>query len=175
MVANCMCIFCKLFTQHKLFMFLLNNVEKKVYICCAPATFQCQVDKHLLVALLGAGVALVAALVLHLDPPQQQRRVALQDVCVEEAGASAEVLVLQAELVLVVVVAVHGRLLLVPVDDHRATRTETARQDAVLVHGARHIGLWGEGGREGHVVRGRVQSTSANLLKHSGKIDEGLI
>ena len=126
-----------------------------------------------MVALLGAGVALVAALVLHLDPPQQQRRVALQDVGVEEEGASAEVLVLQAELVLVVVVAVHGRLLLVPVDYHRAARTEAARQDAVLVHDARHVGLWGRGER---ACRQRLCSVNfSQFVEHFGKFDEGLI
>jgi len=118
-----------------------------LFVCFILATFQRQVDKGLLVALLGAGVALVTALVLNLDPPQQQRGVALQDVGVEEAGAAAEVLVLQAVLVPVVVVAVHWRLLLVPVDHHGAAGPKAAGQDTILVHRARHVGLWGE--REG--------------------------
>lgn len=43
-------------------------------------TFDLQVDKHLLAAFSRAGVALVAAPVLHFDPPEEQGCIALRDV-----------------------------------------------------------------------------------------------
>lgn len=104
-------------------------------------TFHLQVDKHLLVALPRARVTFVPALVLNFDPPEKQGGVALRDVRVEQAGPAAEVLVLVPKLVLVVVVAVHGGLLLVPVDHHGADGPEAAGQEAVVRDDARHVGI----------------------------------
>lgn len=105
-------------------------------------TFDLQVDKDLLAALPRAGVTLVAALILNLDPPEEQRGVAVGDVQVEQAGPSTEVFVLQSKLILVVVVAVNGDLLLVPVDHHGARGPEAAGQDAVVGDDAGDVGIW---------------------------------
>lgn len=93
----------------------------------ALLTFDIQGDKTLLVALSRAGVALVPALVLHLDPPQEQGGIAMGDLRVEQGRPSTEVFVLQSHLVLVVVVAMDGDLLLVPVDHHGAGGPEATR------------------------------------------------
>lgn len=105
-------------------------------------TFHLQVDKDLLVALPRARVTLVPALVLNFDPPEQQGGIAVGDVGVEQAGPSTEVLVLESKLVLVVVVAVNGDLLLVPVDHHGACGPEAAGQDAVVGDDAGDVGIW---------------------------------
>lgn len=111
--------------------------------CCQTVlTFDLQVDKDLLVALPRAGVTFVPALVLNFDPPEQQGGIAVRDVRVEQASPSAEVLVLESELVLVVVVAVNGDLLLVPVDHHSAGGSVAAGQDAVVRDDAGDVGIW---------------------------------
>lgn len=50
----------------------------------------------------------------------------MRDLRVEQGRPSAEVFVLQSELVLIVVVAMDWDLLLVPVDHHRAGGPEAA-------------------------------------------------
>lgn len=105
-------------------------------------TFDLHVDKHLLAALPRAGVALVAAPVLHFDPPEEQGGIALRDVGVEQARPATEVPVLQSKLILVVVVAVNGDLLLVPVDHHSPSGSEAAGQDAVVRDDTGDIGIW---------------------------------
>lgn len=110
--------------------------------CCRIIlTFDLQVDKDLLVFLPCARVTFVPAPVLNFDPPEEQGGIAVRDVWVEQAGPTAEVLVLESKLVLVVVVAVHGDLLLVPVDHHRAGGSEAAGQDAVVLDDTAHIGI----------------------------------
>lgn len=66
----------------------------------------------------------------------------MRDVRVEQAGSSAEVFVLESELILVVVVAVNRDLLLVPVDYHSACGSEATGQDAVVMDDAGNIGVW---------------------------------
>lgn len=105
-------------------------------------TFDLQVDKDLLVALPRARVTLVSALVLNFDPPEEQGGIAMRDVGVEQASPSAEVLVLESKLILVVVEAVDGDLLLVPVDHHSAGGSEAARQDAVVRDDTGDVGIW---------------------------------
>lgn len=51
-------------------------------------------------------------------------------------------LVLESKLILVVVVAVDGYLLLVPVDHHSASGPEAAGQDAVVMDDAADVGIW---------------------------------
>lgn len=105
-------------------------------------TFDLQVDKHLLAAFSRAGVALVAAPVLHFDPPEEQGCIALRDVWVEQTRPATELPVLESELILVVVVAVNGDLLLVPVDHHSPSGSEAAGQDAVIRDDTGDIGIW---------------------------------
>lgn len=112
--------------------------------CKVLLTFHLQVDKGLLVALSCAGVTFVPALVLHFDSPEEQRGIAKWDLGVEQASPSTEVFVLKSKLVLIVVVAVHWDLLLVPVDHHGAGGSEAARQDAIIMDDTRDIGLWKE-------------------------------
>lgn len=50
--------------------------------------------------------------------------------------------VLESELILVVVVAVNGDLLLVPVDHHSPSGSEAAGQDAVVRDDTGDIGIW---------------------------------
>lgn len=89
-----------------------------------------------------AGVALVAPPVLHLHPPEEQGSVAVRDVGVEQARPAAEVPILESKLVPVVVVAVDGDLLLVPVDHNSASGPEAAGQDAVVREDTGDIGVW---------------------------------
>lgn len=105
-------------------------------------TFHLQVDKHLLVAFPCTGVALVPAPVLNFHPPEEQGGIAVRDVRVEQACPSAEMLVLQPKLILVVVVAVDRDLLLVPVDYHGAGGFKAAGQDAVFRDDAGDISIW---------------------------------
>lgn len=105
-------------------------------------TFHLQVDEGLLVALPCACVTFVPALVLNFDPPEQQGGISLRDVWIKQGGPSAEVLVLEPELVFVVVVAVNGDLLLVPVDHHGGGGSEAARQDAVILDDAGDVCIW---------------------------------
>ena len=105
-------------------------------------TFHLQVDKELLVALPRARVALVPALVLHLYPPEQQRCVAVRDLRVEQACPSTKVPVLESKLVLVVVIAVDGDLLLIPVDHHSPGGSEATGQDAVVRDDTGDVGIW---------------------------------
>lgn len=79
---------------------------------------------------------------MHLDPPEEQGSVAVRDVAVEQARPAAEVPVLESKLILVVVVAVDGDLLLVPVDHHGASGPEAAGQDAVVRDDTGDIGIW---------------------------------
>lgn len=51
----------------------------------------------------------------------------MRDLSIEQGRPSAEVFVLQSILVLVVVVAMDGDLLLVPVNDHSAGGPEATR------------------------------------------------
>lgn len=111
------------------------------FLTSAQLTSDIQVDKDLLVALSRAGVALVPALVLDFEPPQEQGGVAVRDLGVEQGRPSAEVFVLQSELVLVVVVAMDRDLLLVPVDHHGAGGPEAARQDAVVTDDTGDVGI----------------------------------
>ncbi len=96
-------------------------------------TFDPQVNERFLVSLPGAGVALVPPLILNFHFPQHQRGVSLCDLGIKQAGPAAEMLVLEAVLVFIVVVAVDGGLLLVPVDDHGSCGLETAGQHAVFI------------------------------------------
>lgn len=66
----------------------------------------------------------------------------MRDVGVEQASPSAEVLVLESKLILVVVVAVNGDLLLVPVDHHSAGGSEATGQDAVVGDDTGDVGIW---------------------------------
>lgn len=111
------------------------------FLTSAALTSDIQVDKDLLVALSRAGVALVPALVLDFEPPQEQGGVAVRDLGVEQGRPSAEVFVLQSKLVLVVVVAMDRDLLLVPVDHHGAGGPEAARQDAVFADDTGDVGI----------------------------------
>lgn len=105
-------------------------------------TFHLQVDKDLLIALSCARVALVSALVLHFDPPEEQGGIAVWYLRVEQAGPSTEVPVLESKLILVVVVAVNRDLLLVPVDHHSPGGSEATGQDAVVGDDAGDVGIW---------------------------------
>lgn len=96
-------------------------------------TFDPQVNKGFLVSLLGAGVALVPPLILNFNFPQHQRGISLCDLGIKQVGPATEMLVLEAVLVLIVVVAVDRDLLLVPVDDHGSCGLETAGQHAVFI------------------------------------------
>lgn len=121
----------------------LSFIIHHLWLQIGPAglTSDTQIDKDLLVALSRAGVALVPALVLHFDPPQEQGGVAMGDLRVEQGRPPTEVFVLQSELVLAVVVAVDGDLLLVPVDHHRAGGPEAAGEDAVFADDAVDAGI----------------------------------
>lgn len=66
----------------------------------------------------------------------------MRDAGVEQARPATEVPVLESKLVLVVVVAVDGDLLLVPVDHHGASGSEAAGQDAVVREDTGDIGIW---------------------------------
>ena len=66
----------------------------------------------------------------------------MRDVRVEQTCPSTKVLVLESKLILVVVVAVNGDLLLVPVDYHRAGGSEAAGQDAVVLDDTGDISIW---------------------------------
>lgn len=66
----------------------------------------------------------------------------MRDVGVEQASPSTEVFVLESKLILVVVVAMDGDLLLVPVDHHSAGGSEAAGQDAVFRDDAGDVGVW---------------------------------
>lgn len=65
----------------------------------------------------------------------------MRDVQVEQARPPAEVPVLESELILVVVVAVNGDLLLVPVDHHGPGGSEAAGQDAVVWDDTGDVGI----------------------------------
>lgn len=105
-------------------------------------TFDVQVDKGLLVDLSCACVAFVPAFVLNFDPPKEQGGVSMRDVGIKQGGASAEVLVLETELIFAVVVAVNRDLLLVPVDDHSSSGPEAAGQDAVILDDTGNVRIW---------------------------------
>lgn len=66
----------------------------------------------------------------------------MRDVGVKQARPTAEVLVLESKLVLVVVIAVDWDLLLVPVNDHSTGGSEAAGQDAVVRDDAGDVGIW---------------------------------
>lgn len=66
----------------------------------------------------------------------------MRDVRIEQASPSAEVLILESKLILVVVVAVNRDLLLVPVDHHSARGSEAAGQDAVIMDDTGDVGIW---------------------------------
>lgn len=105
-------------------------------------TFHLHVYKDLLISLSCARVALVPALVLHFDPPEEQGGITMRDLRVKQASPSTEVSVLEPKLVLVVVVAVYGDLLLVPVDHHSPSGSEAAGQDAVVRDDTGDVGIW---------------------------------
>lgn len=101
--------------------------------CRIVLTFHLQIDEGLLVALSRACITFVPALVLNFDPLEEQRGISMRDLDIKQGSTSTEVLVLESKLILVVVVAVNGDLLLVPVDHYRSSGSEAAGQDAVIL------------------------------------------
>lgn len=89
-------------------------------------TFHPQINKGFLVSLPGAGVALIPPLILDFNFPQHQRGISLCNLGIKQVRPATEVLVLEPVLVFIVVVAMDGDLLLVPVDDHGSRGSETA-------------------------------------------------
>lgn len=66
----------------------------------------------------------------------------MRDLGVEQGSASTKVLVLESKLIFVVVVAVNGDLLLVPVDHHSSGGSEAAGQDAVILDDTGDVCIW---------------------------------
>lgn len=60
---------------------------------------------------------------------------------VKQRSPTTEVFILKSKLVLLVVEAVDWDLLLVPVNNHRASGSEAAGQDAVFINQAGHIDI----------------------------------